>query len=281
MELRLNDISTFDTSPETVVQMLKKYGICIIKDYVNMDDMDLLSDLYSSIMKSGEDNSACFSFDRHPTNDLGVVARVKSGELDDEYLFLKDLFLSDRFSTICQKYFNVDVMVNEDLFFTHEKESDVPILPWHFDRQQSLKFYINLIGADSSNGAFEFDIGSHREGHFRANYYSLAGVPIGKMPNDIPVEELRNPITIDAKAGDMIIFDPDGFHRGGVVSKGKERKVIRGHSHPIPDRGYVAKKFSAHWWLQSSLNIASKLRKRSDRILAPGFLTDSELTRDN
>jgi len=180
---------------------------------------------------------------------------------------------------IANKYFESDCLVNDDVFFTNEKASDTPILPWHFDRMQSLKFYINLLDVDEENRAFEFDLGSHREGHFRANYYILSGLKVGEIPNDIPDGELPNPVTISVKAGDLVIFDADGFHRGGVVSSGNERKVVRGHSHPIPNRAYEAKRFDSHWWLQRPFNMAKYLSSRAGRILPSGRLTNSTLTR--
>ena len=122
----------------------------------------------------------------------------------------RSIFSSDFIKDISDKYFGSKSLACNDIFFTHEKESNISILPWHFDRQQSLKFYINLVNVDKTNGAFEYDIGSHREGHFRANFYILSGVKVGEIPNNIPENELHNPTTIIADAGDLIIFDPDG-----------------------------------------------------------------------
>ena len=40
-------------------------------------------------------------------------------------------------------------------------------------------------------------------------------------------------IPIEGKAGDLIIFNTDVWHRAGIVKKG-ERKVMRGHTRPNP-----------------------------------------------
>jgi len=205
-----------------------------------------------------------------------MVSRVDINNFDDEHSILHQIFSNPHMAKLARDYFGTQIQLNDSIFFTHEIEADNPILPWHFDRQQSLKFYINLVDVDESNGAFEYDIGSHREGHFRANYYILMGTPIGEIPNDIPENELRNPTVISAKAGDLVIFDPDGFHRGGIVSPGRERKVVRGHTHPIPNRLYKAKPFSKNWWLQTPLNIASWLAPSCSRILSDGSLTGAK-----
>ena len=83
----------------------------------------------------------------------------------------------------------------------------------------------------------------------------------------------HNPSTIIADAGDLIIFDPDGFHRGGIIMEGQQRKVIRGQSHPIPNRGYTARFFDTHWWLQSPLNLMKFLKNSAIRNIPNKRLT--------
>ena len=50
----------------------------------------------------------------------------------------------------------------------------------------------------------------------------LTGKTIDKIRNDIPNHRIQNPITLEGKAGDLFIFDADGFHRGGVIEKNKK-----------------------------------------------------------
>jgi len=157
-----------------------------------------------------------------------------------------------------------DYVLNDEIFLTHEQPSEIEILPWHFDRMHSLKFFINLVDVDETHGAFAYDIGSHKEGHFRAYYYMLSGTKVGEIPNDIPIKELHRPTTISAKAGSLVIFDSDGFHKGGLLTEG-ERKIIRGHTHAKPFVKYHAKRFDTHWWLQSPINIVKFLKNKSIR----------------
>lgn len=107
---------------------------------------------------------------------------------------------------------------------------------------------------------FAGDIGSHRECHFRANFYMLTGTKVCEIPNDIPKKELNRPKSKITKGGSLVIFDSDGFHKAGLLLKGK-RKIIRGHSHSIPLVMYKAKFFDAHCWLQSYFNITKLLIK--------------------
>jgi len=269
------DLITIESiNVSNVIDIIDRYGICVLKNYVSSSDISTLLIEHERSFNL-ENCDGIYSTEKHPTNKYGLVSRGKINNFTDKFSITRSIFSSDFIKDISDKYFGSKSLACNDIFFTHEKESNVPILPWHFDRQQSLKFYINLVNVNKTNGAFEYDIGSHREGHFRANFYILSGLKVGDIPNDIPDKELRNPTTIIANAGDLIIFDPDGFHRGGIIMEGQERKVIRGHSHPIPNRGYTARFFDTHWWLQTPLNIAKFLKNRAIRSLPSDRLTKS------
>ena len=277
MRYTLDNILLKDKNIYKSIELLDKFGVCVIKGFLSKEELDALTIEHSNVFN--DDDPAILNVHNHPVNDEGMVARCKTNKLSETYSTAKNIFLSDFMHEISLTYFDAEILLNDDIFFTHEKESNTQILPWHFDRKQSLKFYINLLDVDERNGAFGYDIGSHREGHFRANYYLVSGVKTEEIPNDIPEEELHNPVTISVKAGDLVIFDPDGFHCGGIVSSGFERKVVRGHTHPLSNRGYGPRLFDAAWWLNSPFNIAKYLNKKATRELPHGRLTKSVRTR--
>jgi len=64
---------------------------------------------------------------------------------------------------------------------------------------------------------------------------------------------------ITVSAGDLVIFDSAGFHRGGKVDEGHERYVLRGHSHPADVKKYGQK--SAERTSTISDSKASLIRK--------------------
>ena len=92
------------------------------------------------------------------------------------------------------------------------------------------------------------------------------GCRVVDIPNDIDDELIRNPVSMELKAGDLLIFDADGFHRGGVVQPGKERRVLRAHTYPT-GRRYADKVFSRGWWLSGPLNINRWIKSGSTRVL--------------
>ena len=272
----LCDIIIANKDTKHTIEMLDRMGICIIKNFLSADELSLLTIEHKKAFK--DNDPGIDEVQPHPTNIDGFVARCKTNKLSDAFSTTKSIFLSDFLDEVSSLYFETKYLLNDDIFFTHEKESNIPILPWHFDKQQSLKFYINLLDVNEDNGALGYDPGSHREGHFRANYYVLSGTKLGEIPNDIPEQELHNPLTISVNAGDLVIFDPDGFHCGGTVSPGFERKVIRGHSHPLPIRT-KPKLFDTMWWLNSPFNLAKYLNKRGRRALPIKRLTKAVRTR--
>lgn len=249
-----NQLIVRDKNISIIMKKLKQYGIVIVPDYIAKNNIKELSKEFDNFFISNSE--AIYLKHKHPTNVNGKVARAKRDKLNGEFKLTKNIFSSNFMRKIVEKYYAPhEYKLNDDIFITHEKGCVTPILPWHFDRTQSLKFYIYLEDTNQRNGAFEYVPGSHNEGHYRASYHLLKGLDIRNLPNDIPADEILYPVTIEGKAGDLIIFDPDGFHRGGIVEDGQERKIMRGHSHPIGDT--------------------------TERIIGDNFKSKAEKTRDD
>lgn len=252
-----------------IILCLKKYGIAIVPKYLVGDD---LNDLKKEFLKSFEYSGSGFvNKISHPTNKDGMVVKVNRENLsDDDFPTTKKVFSSKFMHDVLSRYYSpYGCKLNEDIYITHEFPCETPILPWHYDRVQSLKFWIYIKDATKQDGAFEYVPGSHNEGHYRASYHLATGTSLQMLPNDIPEDEILNPVTIEGKAGDLIIFDPDGFHRGGVVGKDGERMVMRGHSHPYPVGVTYGKPLllSKNWFLQSKLNLANLFKDNYTRVI--------------
>ncbi len=262
---------------QLILNGLKKYGIAIVPSYLNSEELEGLQREFIEI--SGSDISGGGVKHKHPTNEDGMVVRVKRENLkDSNFPVTKGVFGSAFMNDILTSYYSpFEFKLNDDIFLTHEKPCEVPILPWHFDRVQSLKFYIYLKDVTKNDGAFEFAPGTHNEGHYRANYHLATGGGVQDIPNDIPRDEILNPVTIEGKAGDLIVFDADGFHCGGIVGPGGERMVMRGHSHPVGSYGYgKARFFSRKWFVGSCFNVAKVFKKDYSRVLGRNFQSKAE-----
>jgi len=256
-----------DKTVDSVIFNLKKYGIAVVPGYLADDVVQKLNVEFEKSLV--EDAQSTYAHSKHPTNVDGKAARLNPWhpEAKNEFPVIASVFHDEFMQKIADAYYAPHpYSFNEAVFITNEFPCEVQILPWHFDRVQSLKFWFNLTETTKSNGAFEYCPGTHWEGRYRAGYYLSQGVGIEDIPNDIEDDLIRNPVPLEVNAGDLVIFDADGFHRGGVVDTGGERRVLRAHTYP-KGRRYGDKLFSEGWWVRSPLNINRWFKSATTRIL--------------
>jgi len=265
-------------SVNTVIPLLKKYGIVHIPNYLTKKNIKILNVEFE---KSLDGNwKSVYAQSAHPTNTNGRAARFNPWQKNakDEFPKMTSVYQDPFMKEVADAYYSpYKYSFNEAVFITHELPCDIPILPWHYDRVQALKFWFNLSDTTKKDGAFEYCPGTHWEGHFRAGYYLSQGVSIEELPNDIDPDLILNPVTIELKAGDLLIFDPDGFHRGGIVEKGGERRVLRGHTYP-QGRRYGDKLFSPGWWLKTPLNMNRIVKNATSRVIGEN-ISDKSVNR--
>ncbi len=252
---------------KSVVRVVSKYGISIVRDFLSNEQKKSLCESFDKAV-SGDDD-ICASTTGHPTNKggrQGVVDLVKASKKGHPIF---EEIAHSQFITDVSKLFYAPngCKVAANVLLTHLKPCRIPILPWHFDRLQTLKFWIYLSDTRKKDGAFEYCPGTHWEGRYRTAYNLAVGSSVHNLPNDVPDERVINPVTLEAYAGDLIVFDPDGFHRGGIVEENGERKVLRIDTYPSGRRKSRDRFFSSGWFLQSSFNLAKVLKGKSQRIL--------------
>jgi ectoine hydroxylase-related dioxygenase (phytanoyl-CoA dioxygenase family) len=253
---------------DSVTRQLKRYGIAVVPKYLAAETLKTLNKEFE---RSLVDKADCiFTQEGHPMNPDGRTARMNPwhDQAPKEFPTITSVYRDSFMRDISQAYYSPHrFALNDEIFITHEQPCNQPLLPWHFDRIQSLKFWFYLTDTTKQNGAFEYCPGSHWEGRYRASYYLALGYDVEDLPNDIDEELIRDPVSLELNAGDLLIFDPDGFHRGGIVHEGTERRVMRGHTHPEGGRRYGDKPFSPGWWIRSPLNINRWFGSASARIL--------------
>lgn len=252
---------------DSVIVNLREYGVAIIPNYLSSNVISKLNTEFHKALY--QESSAVYSNMQHPTNVEGRAARLalRDRRAVIEFSTISEVFNDQFMKDVADSYYSpASYSFNESVFITNEFPSETQILPWHFDRVQSLKFWVNLTDTTKRNGAMEYCPGSHWEGRYRAGFHLSQGVGVEDIPNDLEECLIRNPVTLELNAGDLMIFDADGFHRGGVVEKGGERRVLRAHTYPV-GRRYGDKLFSAGWWLSSCFNLNKWTGNASKRIL--------------
>jgi hypothetical protein len=257
---------------DSVVEQLKRYGIAVVPNYLSAEVLQQLNLEFERTLT--EKAQSVYAQSSHPTNVDGKAARLNPWhkEARNEFPGISGVFQDEFMQSIANAYYAPHpYSFNEAVFITNEFPCEVPILPWHFDRVQSLKFWFNLTDTTRREGAFEYCPGTHWEGRYRAGFHLSQGVGVEDIPNDIAEDLIRNPVSLELNAGDLLIFDADGFHRGGIVQAGGERRVLRAHTYP-KGRRYGDKLFSAGWWVSSPLNINRWFKSATSRILGDKIL---------
>jgi len=206
-----------------VVDIVKEYGICRIPNYLKAEITSKLKSEALELVTNEPDDGYEFGkatrFQRH-LNTMPTIGEV---------------FSNVEMSKISQLYMGPHNL-NSDIFITHDYKHDNGLARngfLHFDRIYTFKFFIYLTDVDEDCGPFSVVPKSHVKGK------QLRSQTRGEY------EELKNRILLDypdlgytsdevvpilGNAGDLIIFDTDLFHLGGVVKENNKRLIIRGHT---------------------------------------------------
>lgn len=270
---------TVGKNVDDIIDTLNIYGVAIVRDFVPSDQLDKIRGSFHQLF---ENEFECLNNRiNHPNNPDGRQVNFDPKKAAEEGMpEYHNLFHSQFIDAVSKAYFSPhSYSLNPQIVLTHLHPSEKSILPWHFDRIQTLKFWIYLKDATQDDGALEYCPGSHWEGRYRASYHMATGTPVRAIPNDVADHRVQNPVTLAARAGDLIIFDPDGFHRGGVVAPGHERLVVRADTYPVPGRKYNDRPFTPGWFATSPFNLAKYLKRHVTRTLGSRTL-DSTRNRE-
>ena len=120
-----------------------------------------------------------------------------------------------------------------NIFATHDFKPQVsgsaPNAWLHYDRQRCLKFFIYLTDIYQESGAFYCSPGSVKETSLIRK--KIKNYPKERRLDDTFPEAVKKypPEAVEGKAGTLIVFDTDCFHKGGLCKAGEERLVVRAH----------------------------------------------------
>jgi ectoine hydroxylase-related dioxygenase (phytanoyl-CoA dioxygenase family) len=258
-----------DSDVEETIKRVKKFGFAIVRNYVSGPLLESLDHDHGSAFSDQKNSGLDLVKGKHADNH-GEVVRLNRLGMKDQYKSIYSVFSAPSMDAVSKRYVRPhDYQLNREVFLTHEVPHEKSIFPWHFDRIHYLKFYVYITDTTKENGAFEYEVASHRETFFRFNYYSLIGESVEGLPYIIPDDEIVHPYVLEGKAGDLIVFDAGGIHKGGIVSPGKIRRVARGHTNVLPFKGYDPQKpFTKSWWLKSPFNLARYFQKDVCRVMS-------------
>jgi Phytanoyl-CoA dioxygenase (PhyH) len=155
---------------------------------------------------------------------------------------------------VARGYLGGRCSINERIVCTHERRELHPITAPHFDTLQSLKFLVYLLDTDERNGAFRYAPGTHLANAEAARRWRAEGGRVRNTPNVATEEEVAALEPIVGPAGTLVVFDSDGFHSGGMVQPGAERRVVRAQSYPVPRLHLHPRRLSTQWFRETVWN---------------------------
>ena len=236
-----------------VESCLRKYGAAVLPGWYRSAG---LADLREEFTKILDDRDECYIY---PINYApGKAVSIMRAQLPAaQYPLINQAFSDPLMENLARSYIGKgDVLLNYEVYATHEFMPSIDVAPTHFDKLWTLKYmlYLNDIGP----GCAPFGVipGSacvarsrFREIYAKNNLQRLwmdddryQTMDNSSLPADFgPVVDITGP------AGTLIVFDTDTFHHAGVVAEGRERMILRGHSGPAITYKSV-RKGSRQWW---------------------------------
>lgn len=231
----MKDISLYseNLSDGSALTILKKYGVVIIPSYVSTEKIISLNLEFEEFLKKENDGVVNVPYS------LGESSRIFKSKFDQtKFPLTSELFFSRDFGLIAKRYLACQVDLNEEIFAVRDVVgSQHHANDLHYDVIPTFKFFIYLTDTSEKNGAFNCVPGSHiKTSEYRKRYQNKIAFENREITRDLDLDLFDGPIPIEGKAGTLIIFDTDVWHKAGTVSHG-ERKVLRGHTRPVKSTG--------------------------------------------
>ena len=232
---------------EDITNSLAKYGIVVIEGFLDEHELNQLKNECTSLIDIKDQ-------DRIEKN-KSVMQKITLSKLDKEkFSSVSSLPNNEFFNFVAKDFFNPFSYIHRDVNKIDFNGA------WHQDPSTSVKFYFYLNDVGIENGAFKYNIGSHREGFYRMMYKRHIGDTFPTF--GIPDDELINAEDIEASAGSLLIFNPIGTHSAGQIQEGLERFVIRLHFSTVSPTSIIKRGWHRLW--RTNLNPVKPLITRDE-----------------
>ena len=213
---------------DEICDKIKSQGYFVYKNYVS--NIEKIDNEFENIM-----NNETNRFDKNTGKNKSLRTNLNNNYININNFPNICKVLNDYFIIkICQM-FNINFLNDKKDIFIHKDYECLNtnnVYP-HFDYDRKLKFYLCINDMDTTNGCFKVlpnsvnmvseirNNGNRRNNIFNENHQLYTG------RQHIDISELT---PLEAKAGDLIIFDTNCIHAGGdKFEDGKFRKIIRLH----------------------------------------------------
>jgi len=198
-----------------------KYGICIIEDFINFQELESLKIELNQVLSSDIEKN------REVKSNYTVMKKLSFNSIKN-FEKIYNFCNYELFKNLARNFFNTkNLNIREEVYMHRDENGADRNTLWHQDPQVSIKFFLYLQDTDETNGAMQYSLGSHSDGIYRLKSLRLMGETTptyGRGENFI-----STPVILSAKAGSLLVFNTAGFHKAGNIEQGKNREVIRVH----------------------------------------------------
>jgi len=211
---------------QNTLSNLKKQGISVIDSFATKKQLNSLNQEFDKFLSKEHPGA------KHTQYSKGRCARVITNEYyKDEFPSTHSFFFNKDFNTIAIKYLGDKVNLNSEIFIVEDIVGSEHIAnDLHYDVVNTLKFFLYLSDTKKENGAFLCVPGSHLfTKQYREVHKDKISYENRYLTRELDPQKSKEKISIEGKAGTLIIFDTDVWHQAGFVSKGT-RRVMRGHT---------------------------------------------------
>ncbi len=215
------------SNASNILTSLEEKGISIVEDYIDQETLKTLKSDFDKYL-SLEDNSFLKVFEYSAGKACKLILRM----LDTNSTAFA-VFTSDFFQEVANDFLKEEFELNKEIFLVEDiSTSEHVAQQLHYDIARTLKFFIYLEDTTVENGAFCCVPGSQKWTSKMRENHSHEILPGNREFTRKLTDEFGEAIPIEGKAGTLIIFDTDVFHKAGKVSKGR-RRVMRGHTRTL------------------------------------------------
>jgi len=225
----MNSYTVLSNASEVQVSQIlgavEHHGLCILPEFVAGGTLDKLNEEFEQILSPDKKNGV----DLIELNaGRGAVAHLY--ELGEAVPNTQAFFGTEWMQEASDTYWGAPARLNDNVYVMEEVPGTEHVAQdLHFDVLKTLKFFLYLNDVTAENGAFSCVPGSH---HHTRKLREQLGDDISYekrcLTRDHPFGE-NDVVSIEGKAGTLIVFTTEVWHRAGKVSR-DTRRVMRGHT---------------------------------------------------
>jgi len=201
-----------------VREVIREYGFAILPEYFDETTTGNMREEVLNVLKDGVGRKQKFGD--------SLVQFSAKDELQEIGSPTINQCSTDRLiNSLASDFFSPYESEFKGAFMHHDRNKSVYNHHWHWDPGTVIKAFTYLTNIEDGNGAFHISPKSQHDAYYRKLYF----VPKGRKSylTFVPETEISLGHAVEEKAGTVIIFNTNCFHKAGRIDAGRDRIIIR------------------------------------------------------